>query len=94
MRLLIAFFVVAAYIVRGMMYYRRALMLQSFLERRSFGGIQFLDSSDILFLLEGQATDILHLFHPSYKQRKTILEVLSPQLKVLSSLVKLEHKLI
>jgi callose synthase len=28
-------------VVRGMMYYRRALMLQSFLERRSLGGICF-----------------------------------------------------
>lgn len=28
--------------VRGMMYYRRALMLQSYLERRSLGGICFI----------------------------------------------------
>ena len=28
------------FVVRGMMYYRRALMLQSYMERRSLGGIQ------------------------------------------------------
>lgn len=32
---------IALYIVRGMMYYRRALMLQSYLEKRPIGGILF-----------------------------------------------------
>lgn len=36
---LILIILMAANTVRGMMYYRRALMLQSYLESRSFGGI-------------------------------------------------------
>ena len=41
--------------VRGMMYYRRALMLQSYLERRPLGGICFLTSiiSSIFSFREG-----------------------------------------
>lgn len=33
--------------VRGMMYYRRALMLQSYMERRSLGGIYTLKASEL-----------------------------------------------